>query len=69
MKKIQPIAPILAGASVAAFILAEFGLPNSVGWQPTYDSAIYLCLLSLLNYRINRTPTIKIVKMSILLVS
>jgi len=47
MKRNQSIAPILAGASVAAFILAAFGLPNSVGWQPTYNSAIYLCLLAI----------------------
>ena len=35
---------LLAGASFAAFVLAEFGLTNALGYTPTTDGAIYLIL-------------------------
>jgi hypothetical protein len=47
MRNTTFIAAGIAGASVAAFMTAEFGLKNGWGWSPTIESAIYLALLSI----------------------
>jgi hypothetical protein len=57
--KVDFVPTALAGVSLGAFILAELGVSNTLGWTPTHLSAIYLALASIAVSLIRTSPRVR----------